>query len=181
MNIYPKNIILHLPDIHLKFMKDNNIKYNFNQAEARYLRSIDILRVDESIINTIVPPRYPSNALVSNRLVRDKLKTEKHLRKFNIRTPMSKVYDKDDMELAKKEAFSDSQKPVVIKPLHGTLGNGVMVNVYENRFSDNWKEMCNYLYGSREIMVQEFLKGFEARATVIEGELVSITARIPPY
>ncbi|WP_245537517.1 ATP-grasp domain-containing protein [Salinicoccus carnicancri] len=181
MNIYPQNTVLHLPDIHLKFLKNNNIKYNFNKAEARYLRSIDILRVDGSIIKRIVPPRYPSNALVSNRLVRDKLKTEEYLKKFNIRTPMSKIYDKDDFELAKIDAFKESRNPVVIKPLHGTLGNGVMVNVFEDRFIDNWHEMCNYLHGSREVMVQEFLRGFEARATVIEGELISITARIPPY
>lgn len=180
-NIYPKNMVINLPDIHLKFLKENEIKYNFNQAKARYLRSIDILRLDGTLIKTIDPPRYPTNALVSNTFVRDKLKTEEYLKKFNIRTPMSKVYDKDDVEIAKRETFVNSKEPVVIKPLHGTLGNGVMVNVNEDRFNDNWKEMSKYLHGNREIILQKYLEGFEARATIIEGELISITVRIPPY
>lgn len=187
-NPYPKNnyshdIIFHLPNIYVESLKRNNIKYTFKPAAKRYMRPVDILRYDGSLITTIKPPRYLTNDSASQELVRDKIKTEQYLKQFNINTPESKVYGIDDMRRAKNDVFTDSDHPVVIKPLSGTLGKGVRVNVKENRFEYNWKVVSNRLASAsrKEIIVQKFLEGFEARATIIEGTLLSITVRIPPY
>lgn len=180
-NVYDKKIIQHLPDIHLNNLKMQQINYNFNPAEYRYQRSIDILRKDGSIITTIDPPNYSSNSKFSSTIVRDKMKAENYLRNFGIRTPISYVFDKDEMLEAKKEIFTENIEKVVIKPLYGSLGKGVMVNVSKDRFKENWDESTNFLAGSRKVLVQEYLPGFEARATVIEGNLVAVIVRTPPF
>lgn len=180
-NIYKKDLIQHLPDIHLNNLKLGNINYRFNPAEHRYQRSIDILRKDETIITTIDPPNYSSNSKFSSTIVRDKMKAENYLKNFGIRTPISYVFDKDDMLKAKNKIFEEDVEKVVIKPLYGSLGKGVMVNVSKNRFKENWEEAIKFLHGSRKVIVQEYLSGFEARATVIEGSLVAVIVRTPPY
>lgn len=180
-NIYEKNIIQHLPDIHLNNLKKEGINYRFNPAEYRYQRSIDILRKDGSIITTIDPPNYSTNSRFSTTIVRDKMKAENYLRDFGIRTPISYVFDKDDMLAAKNKIFRENVEKVVIKPLYGSLGKGVMVNISKNRFKENWEEAIKFLHGSRKVLVQEYLSGFEARATVIEGTLIAVIVRTPPY
>ncbi|MFD2830010.1 ATP-grasp domain-containing protein [Corticicoccus populi] len=180
-NVYSNDIIFHLPNIHLNFLQNNDIKYVFQPAAKRYMRAIDILRHDESVITTIKPPRYSTNDSFSHSLVRDKLKTEGYLKRFNINTPESQIYNKEEVERAKELSFKDSNHSVVIKPLYGTLGKGVRVNVREDRFEYNWEVAANSSTNKNEIIVQKFLEGFEARATIIEGTLLSITVRIPPY
>lgn len=180
-NVYDLDIVQHLPDIHLDYLKSQKINFNFNQAKHRYQRSIDILRKDKTKISSITPPYYSTNSKFSSKLVRDKMKTENYLKNFNIRTPNSYVFDKEEMSKAKETIFSNNIERVVIKPLHGSLGKGVMVNVSQQRFEENWNESIKYLNGKRKIIVQEYLSGFEARAAIMEGELVAITVRTPPF
>lgn len=174
------DIIKHLPDIYLENLKEKGINYRFNPAQHRYQRSIDVLRKDGTIICTIDPPFYSSNSVFSSTIVRNKMKTENYLKNFNIRTPNSLVYDVNEMELAKKQSF-EHMSSVVIKPLDGSLGKGVMVDVSKDRFEVNWKESSKFLAGGRKIIVQEYIEGFEARALVIEGKLVSVVVRTPPF
>lgn len=180
-NIYHKVVPFRLPDIHINYLKKNNINYKFNQGKSRYQRTIDILRKDNSLITTIKPPRYLTNSRVGYELVKDKFSTENLLEKYNINTVKSEIYMKSDMQKAKTEAFNNRMKSVVIKPLAGTLGKGVMVNVSEQRFEYNWLESTKYIGENGKVVVQEYLDGFEARGTVIEGNLVAITLRVPPY
>ena len=85
------------------------------------------------------------------------------------------------MEEAKKQSFSSEYDSVVIKPLYGSLGKGVMVDVSKDRFEINWNETAKFLSRDPNVMVQDYLEGFEARALVIEGKLVSVVVRTPPF
>src|SRR5699024_4302350 len=53
--------------------------------------------------------------------------------------------------------------------------------VSEDRFEINWKETSKHLSGGRKIIVQEYIEGFEARALIIEGKLISVVVRTPPF
>src|SRR5699024_6948006 len=86
---------------------------------------------------------------------------------------------------AKKKYVNIPEETVVIKPNDMSLCRGVHVNITENEFENNWnltKEiMIKHGRKKQRIIVQNFFKGFEARATVIEGKLNSIVARVPAY
>lgn len=179
-NIYKNHVPFRLPNIHLNYLKENDINYRFNDGEHMYKRTIDIFRKDGSIITTIIPPRYTSNSRVSYELVKNKFKTEAILGRNNINTISSIVFDKNEMDKAKLN-IEDNNYPLVIKPLAGTLGKGVMVNVSKSRFEFNWKESVKYIPSNGKVIVQKYLEGFEARATIVEGNLIAITLRIPPY
>jgi len=111
----------------------------------------------------------------------NKLKTERHLRNRGIKTPFSKTYRQVDVNKAYEETFELVENNVVIKPSNSSLGKGVVVDVNKETFFDAWDYARQAKGKDREILVQEYVPGFEARATVIQGGLHSIVLRIPPY
>lgn len=181
MNIFNKKVNYNLPDIHLEALKKLNFKFKFNPAKHRYQRTIDILRKDGSFITRVQPPRYITNGKLGYKILYNKLATENLLNKFNIPTPKSKIYKIDEMDKAKNEYFEENSDRAVIKPYSGTLGKGVMVNITKDRFEFNWNELINTQKKVSKVIVQDYLEGFEARATVIEGFVNSITVRVPPF
>lgn len=180
-NKYDKNIITSTAGLHLNFLKNSNYKYKIRNTNRKYLKKIDILRLDGSVIGTVLNPYYPTTAKLGRELTNDKLKTELLLNNFGITTPQSKVYEKDEMNLAYDSAFSDNNHNVVIKPLSSSLGRGVRVNVSKERFKHNWELSVSAIKeNDKRIVVQNYLEGFEARVTVIEGSIESIIVRVPP-
>lgn len=70
--------------------------------------------------------------------MKDKFKTEEHLKKYKINTTDSKIYQYYDCEMAKKEFFKNNpNRKSVIKPLNDSLSRGVYVNVSKERFEHN--------------------------------------------
>lgn len=180
-NIYKNKVNYNLPDIHLEALKKSKFKYKFNPAKHRYQRTIDVLRKDGTNITRIQPPRYLSNGKLGYKILHNKLSTENLLNKFNIPTPKSKIYSVNEMEKARDEFYDENSTNAVIKPYSGTLGKGVMVNVTKDRFEFNWNELINTQKSVSKVIVQDYLEGFEARATIIEGFVNSITVRVPPF
>src|SRR5699024_7898210 len=181
-NIYEGKIITSTSALHINFLKNSGYKYKIHDTKRKYLKKIDVLRVDGSLVATVLNPNYPNNALIGRELTNDKIKTERHLRRFNIGTPNSRLYNDNDIDIAYEESFAETKKNIVIKPLASSLGRGVRVNVSQKRFKHNWSLAVNDIKEKdKRIVVQNYLEGFEARATVINGQLLSIIVRIPPY
>src|SRR5699024_3825289 len=125
--------------------------------------------------------QYPNNGKNIRKLVEDKLKTEQYLSQFGINTPRSKIYHMSEKESAMEECFKNTEK-IVLKPLSSSRGRGVQINVTKDRFDINWDITKNALRLKNEyILAQNVVEGFEARATIIEGELLSIMVRVPPF
>src|SRR5699024_8341843 len=115
-----------------------------------------------------------------------KIETEKILTLADIRTTISKVYKGNEMKKAKIDSFKNFDDTVVIKPNNMSLGRGVYVNISADEFEKFWNLTRNTMikHGrkqSQSILVQNYLKGFEARATIIEGKFNSIVARVPAF
>src|SRR5699024_123692 len=181
-NIYPHKLTKSTIPLQIKFLKENELNFEIEHLKEKKGRIIHLKDKENKNIGTIERSAYPSNSKLGKYLTSNKLKTEQHLKKFNIRTTNSKIYDNDEVQLAKDETFEDPNKRVVIKPLISTLGNGVMVNVNKERFEYNWSQCLKSKYGNKgKIMVQDFLEGFEARATIMLCKLISIIVRVPPH
>lgn len=181
-NKYDDNIITTTAGIQLNFLKNSVYKYKIRNTKRKYLKKIDILRIDNSKIGTVLNPFYPTTSKIARELTNDKLKTEQILNNFGISTPQSQVYDKDDIDFAYEHTFNQNLNNVVIKPLASSLGRGVRTNVSKARFKHNWELAVSAIKEKdKRIVVQNYLEGFEARVTIIEGAIESIVVRVPPY
>src|SRR5699024_1426867 len=102
-----------------------------------------------------------------------------------IETTNSTVYNENSYEQALKEFYDKDDKVAVIKPLNMSQGHGVNVGVTKDDFKYYWDDSIIKVKGSGRknvnIIVQDYIEGFEARAVVIEGHLISIVARVPAY
>lgn len=179
---YKQKLITATLSLHTNFLRNSIINYKTTLPKGKKKRIIHVQRVDGSEIGIVDGVSYPTNAQIGKWLVNDKFKTENHLQLFNINTPNSRIYSKNNLEIAKTQAYEKANTPVVIKPLVSTMSKGVMLNVSEKRFTHSWKSCINIMNNPNgKILVQNYLEGFEARATIVHGKLVAIMLRIPPY
>lgn len=161
-----------------------NLGYNFDSGIGQGNQKTLILkRKDGTIIDEIKDRKYPKNTQAGVDIATDKYLSEKYLNNALVHTTHSKIYALDEAEKAKDDFFSEkSSKFAVIKPTNMSQGIGVNVKIDENTFNYYWNDTLNAI-GNRksEVMVQEYFEGFEARAVVILGKLISIVARVPAY
>lgn len=179
-NVYP-TVKVSTQNLHIDYLKDSGIKFDVNDTKNKKIKNINIFRLDGSLLHTVTNPNYPTNSKIGIKLAGNKIKTEEHLKAFNLKTTSSKIYKIEDKEKAFSDLSIDSSKRVVIKPLNGTMGRGVFVNVNHDRFNSCWDLTSKVPNSSYGILVQDFLSGFEVRVTIMEGNIVSLLLRIPPY
>lgn len=186
-NIY-KKISVGTNSSHINFLKRSNFKYEVETLSPSE-KLFKIYSKNGKLIDSFVFPFYPNTTQVASELTKDKSKLEDHFHRHGFNTTHSKVYYFDEVEKAKSDFISlNSINGAVIKPLNSSLGKGVFVNVPVNRFNESWQYSKDDLSisekrNSKELkfIVQNYIPGFEARATILQGTLVSILARIPPY
>lgn len=173
---------------YINFLQRSDYNYTIETISASK-KNINILTKNNEFIDSFHYPLYPNSTEFALNLTRDKFRAEKHLHKCGLNTTTSRVYTYDEVEKAKSDYFiNDENERVVIKPLKSSLGRGVFVNVSKERFNENWKLSKQDLTVTElrkdaelRFIVQNFLKGFEVRATILQGTLVALVARIPPY
>lgn len=173
---------------YITYLKRSDFNHSIETINASK-KLISILTKEGKLIDAFHYPLYPNGTEFALNLTRDKFRAENHLHKCGLNTTKSRVYSYDEVEKAKSEYFIDDiNERVVIKPLKSSLGRGVFVNVSKERFNENWKlskedlTVTELRHGNDlRFIVQNFLKGFEVRATILQGTLVALIARIPPY
>jgi cyanophycin synthetase len=69
--------------------------------------------------------------------------------------------------------------PIVIKPTYGNQGKGVFVNINNEKQA---LEAYNILIKDyQDIMIEKFITGRDYRVCMVDGEVVAVSERIPPY
>lgn len=183
-----KNISVASNSSHINYLRRSNFKHEINEIN-KSVREFILYTKDNEKIESFHYPYYPGTSEYALKLTRDKVRAEEHFKKCGFRTTNSKFYHFEDGKKAIEEVFENvPDKKVVVKPLNSSLGRGVFVNVSKDRFMENWNLSKGDLKPSElkkedelKFIVQDFIPGFEARATILQGNLVSILARIPPY
>src|SRR5699024_2962378 len=111
-------------------------------------------------------------------LVQDKNKTKKQLKEKNISIPLGKEFDinsdKKIIEYAESIGY-----PVVIKPVSGSMGRGVFVNIQN---SQQLSEIIKHYHENikyKNILLEKYYKGKEYRFYVVGNRVVSAINRIP--
>src|SRR5699024_3557966 len=179
-NFY-KDIATSNLDIQESYLRSSFFNYKKVKGKRSINNKYQILDLNNMPIFELKELQYPNNGKNIRKLVEDKLKTEQYLSQFGINTPRSKIYHMSEKESAKEECFKNTEK-IVLKPLSSSRGRGVQIKVTKDRFDINWDITKNALRLKNEyILAQNVVEGFEARATIIEGELLSIMVRVPPF
>ena len=185
MNIYKSIPTLNTMKQYLNLTRKMGFNHEEDQGNNNQ-KAVILKRIDGAIIGELKNSKYPSNSRESMTITKSKLLTEKLLRDSNINTTNSKLYSGEECQKAKEEFFNDNHSvKAVIKPVDMSQGKGVNVGVTFNDFEYYWKNTVSEMkrFGKRdiEVLVQEYVEGFEARAVVIEGKLISIVARVPAH
>lgn len=69
--------------------------------------------------------------------------------------------------------------PVVLKPRYGNQGKGVFPNLQNERQLLSAYEILRNKYD--EIIIEKHIKGNDFRVCIVDGEVVAVSQRIPPY
>lgn len=185
-----KNVYAKIPTLNTMRQYVNITKklgFNYEEGLGRgNQKAVTLKRIDGTVIGELKDMRYPNNSREAMKLVKDKIAAEKLMKLSTVNTTNSSVYKETDLRKAKEEFFSSNPKRLaVIKPINMSGGLGVNVRVDEKDFDYFWNDTVKVIKGSskREVnlIVQDYIEGFEARAVVIEGKLISIVARVPAY
>src|SRR5699024_2483218 len=180
-NIYPQDIEIENVAMFKDSMKDHGFNYEYEKLDTGFM-SANLLRQDNSKIAGVKNPYYPTNSRLSFNIARNKFETERYLRAAGVPTTNSKKFALDQKEMAKKEATS-FEGGIVIKALNLALSQGVYSNVTIDTFDHYWNLCSNIIRKNKRkgkyILVQEYIEGFEARVTILEGKVVSVMTRLP--
>lgn len=188
MNKYPIGIQRNTILQYIDYLEENDYRHYVRKLRKGH-RSITLKREDGSNIDILKNPVYPTNSKIGRQIAIDKFKAEKHLKEAELLTTNSSLYKMNERGKAKEAAFKDGEpeKGVVIKPLDLSLGKGVFVNITKEKFDEHWQQCVKVMKVNGRtdedglILVQDFMDGFEVRATILEGHLISVVARVPAF
>lgn len=142
------------------------IKYSLEDGENKFYfnDSSGDLNTDEAI-----------------KICGDKGLTQKYLETNNVPTPLGKEFDAED-SIEKMLKYSRTLTyPLVVKPVDGFGGSGVIVNIKnEKELKDAIDYVTNKLSFKR-IIIQEYVKGNEVRIYVLNNKVIAAANRVPAH
>lgn len=115
-------------------------------------------------------------------IVHNKHLAKSYFEKADIPTPKGIVFHKslEHSEIIQK--ISELQYPLVVKPVFGSLGKGVVTNI---KIESELLEGIEFIKESHDdyddIIVEEYYEGNEYRVYVVGDEVVAATKRIPAH
>lgn len=121
------------------------------------------------------------NSVAGINITKDKIKTEKYLKKNNITTTKSVLFKEDAYDFA-KVFVEHRNEPLVLKPNNLSGGRGVSINVGISNFDNTWKlavQACKEQKKEVNILLQNKIEGIESRFLVINNKFYSAILRIP--
>ncbi|WP_019378060.1 ATP-grasp domain-containing protein [Virgibacillus halodenitrificans] len=108
----------------------------------------------------------------------DKDLTKRYLKKAGVPVPAGKKFDASNTNEEILEYASSLCFPLVIKPLDGKRGRGVISNINNNEFLEALTYIRETL-GYKKIIIEEHFTGEEYRVYVVNGQVHGVIKRIP--
>ncbi|GAA0468344.1 acylphosphatase [Alkalibacillus silvisoli] len=110
----------------------------------------------------------------------DKDETKRYLLNQSVPCPIGKLFSEEhsDEEVV-EQSKTEVQYPLVVKPVDGSLGNGVITNIQND---EEFFHALRYVRGELEyqnIIVERYITGEEYRVYVIEDEVIAAYNRVP--
>lgn len=145
------------------------VKFKYNNQEVSYMKGMR-------------PASTSDDAFI---LCKDKYKLEHHLKKLDIKTLDSKLFDEDHYEDAFNFIKNNEESKFVVKPLNLRAGKGIQFNVDLDNFDTSWKNCFETQKieksQTRSCIIQRQINGFDLRVTIIEGKYSGALLRLPAH
>jgi len=134
-----------------------NVLHGEYGEEGKLQRTLDRLGVP-----------YTGSGAYSSALAFNKVLTKDELAKHGVRMPRHKVLSADMLELEREalEAYRMFAPPIIVKP--SSSGSSVGVSLVKT-FEQFWESLKEAFKHSPKALVEEYIKGKEATAGVVEG------------
>ncbi len=114
-------------------------------------------------------------------LTTSKEETKKYLHQSNVNTPESKGFTEEDNDEAILKYGMDLGFPLVIKPICGSLGKGVVTNIQnETELKDSIRYVRSEL-SYPDVLVERFVDGVDYRIYVAGDKVLAATKRLPAF
>ena len=177
-----KSLNLRFPPLH--FSRSYDVQIEVIQLAA-FLRNISVKRYSRLIYTLAYQGKtvafhmgmpqvvsQVSRAASNNKFVAKQLLTEQGLN-----VPRGRVFEADGKSEALR-CFKSLDAPAVVKPLFGSGGKGVSVElVSEQDFYSAWDFALEQK--PKQIIVEEYIKGKDCRVLVIGSQVTAAALRIP--
>lgn len=114
-------------------------------------------------------------------IVQDKHLAKSYFNKVDVPTPNGITFKKslDDSEILRLIRESNLEYPLVIKPVLGSLGKGVVTNVINDAELFEGLDYIRRSYEYEDLIVEQYVKGKEYRVYVVGDQVVAATEKIP--
>lgn len=113
-------------------------------------------------------------------IVNDKFATITKLKQAGIPVPQSQKIDARSCDVSTACTMAaEIGYPIVLKPLTGSKGRGVLVGLAnEEELRSGYEWLVGHL-GVRQLLLESFVRGFDYRIYVVGGKVVAACERIP--
>src|SRR5690625_3185869 len=114
-------------------------------------------------------------------IVHDKHLAKKKLTKANVPTPRGITFQRstENIEVIKLIEKQGLNYPLVLKPVYGSLGKGVVTNLQNNDELSSGLKYVKENFDYDEWIIEEHIEGDDYRVYVIDDQVVAATKRIP--
>lgn len=122
---------------------------------------------------------FPVNSQPACLIANNKFLTKKILKFHNI--PVPKSWLVKTAKEAKKLILKHNPFPFVIKPVRGSHGNGIYVNIES---LEEFNEVLPLVFkkpGEKSILIEEFISGKDYRLVVVGNTVPAVLERIPAH
>lgn len=151
---------------------------NYYHTKGKYTPRYSIYNKDNRVKFSHTRPHLVSKEAINICL--NKQLTRETLEKKNIPVPKGRILGSLDLNQIKKD-ISDLNFPLVVKPLDGAGGRGVITGIDSlEELMENIKYL-NEKLKYNQIIVEEYIEGEDYRAFVIGDKVIGAFRRLPPH
>ena len=115
------------------------------------------------------------------RICIDKHQTKEYLIKNNVPTPLGKDFDQNISDEEIIQYANTTGYPVVVKPVDGLSGKGVIVNIESKEQLKAALDKVRRRLNHKRIIVEKHVNGEDCRVYIIDNEIIAATKRVPAY
>lgn len=178
-NVYSSEIATNLIKVAEAELNHLKIPYKPSKKNPNIL---NLFHKDENPLR-YVKGFYLNNSRLGNLICKDKFLTQRFLENAQIKTPVGKMFNPDELEKAKSFINQSPEKSFVLKPVSMSMSLGTFLNVGASNLVNSWTESFKvqkkYDVKNPRVLIQEQIKGLELRIIVLEGRIGSAVFRGP--
>lgn len=129
-------------------------------------------------LKSLSATRHPAS---TTKICRFKHFTKKMLDLAGVANPAGTEFAPSEKAIG-AEYFGKLPKPAVVKPTNAASSDGVTVGVVsEEQFAAAWGRALEAGNQHTHVLIEQFVKGLEVRAFVVDNRVVAAVVRLPPF